>query len=259
MMFRLIKNEWGKIKFPVLGTIAILSIAACILSSTLYQNYTLYYDLEAWEIGTELIGFLFPLFVVVPICWNMYYERKNNFLLYTMPRVNKRKYLTAKWLTSVISAFFILFIPYFLSAIFALYVKSPINSNTFADASVTPFSHIFLDIFTQTPLLYAFLLSCWKGFIGIFVMSLGFVLSLYVDNIFIILTGPFIYAILENFILSIMGLENYRLVTAFEPTTVSAQSITAGSFIIGLLLISIVIVVVWLYFGKKKHTPVFKV
>lgn len=252
-MFRLIKNEWGKIKFTVLGTIGILSIAACILSSTLYKSYALLYDLEAWEIGTELIGFLFPLFVVIPICWNMYYERKNNFLLYTMPRINKRKYLTAKWLTSAISAFFILFVPYVLSAVFALYVKSPIDPY----ASVTPFNHIFLDMFTQTPLLYAFLLACWKGFIGIFIMSLGFVLSLYVDNIFIILTGPFIYSILENFILSIMGLELYRLVTAFEPTVVSG--ITAGSFIIGLLLISMVIVTIWLYFGKKKHIPVFKV
>lgn len=258
-MFRLIKNEWGKIKFPVLGTITILSIAACVLSGTLYQNYALYYDLEAWEIGTELIGFLFPLFVVVPICWNMYYERKNNFLLYTMPRVSKRKYLTAKWLASAISAFSILFIPYVLSAVFALYVKPPIDSYALAGVSATPFTHIFLDIFTQTPLLYAFLLACWKSFIGIFVMSLGFVLSLYVDNIFIILTGPFIYAILENFTLSIMGLENYRLVTAFEPATVAVQSITAGSFIMGLLLISIVIVAVWLYFGKKKRIPVFKV
>ncbi len=256
-MFRLIKNEWNKIKFAVLGTTAILSIAACILSSTLYQNYALYYDLEAWEIGTELIGFLFPLFVVIPICWNMYYERKNNFLLYTMPRVSKRKYLTAKWLTSAISAFFILFIPYFLSAIFALYVKSPID--ILADASVTPFNHIFLDMFTQTPLLYAFLLSCWDGFIGIFVMSLGFVLSLYVDNIFVILTGPFIYVILENFILSIIGLPKYRLATAFKPTALATESITTGSFIMGLLLISVVIAAVSLYFGKKKHIPVFKV
>ncbi len=257
MMFHLIKNEWEKIKFPVLITIAILSIAACILTNTLYKNYALHYDLEAWEVGTELISFLFPLFVVIPICWNVYYERKNHFLLYTMPRVSKRKYLTAKWLISAISAFLIFFIPYILSAISALYVKPPID--TLADAFVTPFSHIFLTIFTQTPLLYAFLLSCWKGFVGIFVMSLGFVLSLYIDNIFVILTGPFIYTILENFLLSIMRLEIYRLVVAFEPTVAPAGSITAGSFLMGLLLISIVIVAVWLYFSKKKHIDVFKV
>jgi len=258
-MFRLMKNEWKKLKSPVLGAIAILSLVACILSSTLYLDYSLYYDIEAWEIGTELIGFLFPLFVVIPICWNMYYERKNNFLLYTMPRVSKRKYLTAKWLTSAISSFFILFIPYFLSAIFALYVKSPIDPYATADVSVTPFRHIFLELFTQTPLLYAFLLSCWKSLIGIFVMSLGFVLSLYVDNIFVILTGPFIYEILENFILSILGLEKYRLVTAFEPTSLATESIAIGSFLMGLLVISIVIVAVWLYFGKIKRIPVFKV
>ncbi len=255
-MLRLIKNEWGKIRFAVLGTIAILSVGACILSSTLYKNYALYYDLEAWEVGTELIGFLFPLFVVIPICWNMYYERKNNFLLYTMPRVNKRKYLAAKWLISGLSAFSILFVPYFLSAVFALYVKPPVEPYVPADEFAMWFHHIFLDVFTQKPLLYAFLLSAWKGFLGIFVMSLGFMLSLYVDNIFVILTGPFIYTILENFLLAVLRLESYRLVVAFEPTAVSSG---AASFITGPLLISAVITAVWLYFGKKKHISVFKV
>lgn len=61
-----------------------------VLSCTIYQNYTLHYDLEAWEVGTELFSLLYPLFVVVPLCWNLYYERKNNFLLYVMPRVKLR-------------------------------------------------------------------------------------------------------------------------------------------------------------------------
>lgn len=32
-----------------------------------------------------------------------------------------------------------------------------------------------------------------------FVMTFGFVLALYCKNIFVILTGPFMYSILENF------------------------------------------------------------
>lgn len=259
MMIRLIKNEWKKLRLTVIGTITIISIVACVLSCTLYKNYSLNYDLEAWEVGTELIGFLFPLIVVIPICWNMYYERENNFLLYTMPRVNKSKYLIAKWIISAISAFLILLVPYFLAAVFALYVKHPIETYIPEDMSLTPFNHVFLVMFMQKPLLYAFLLSCWKGFIGIFVMSLGFILSLYVDNIFVILTGPFIYFILENFILAILGLEEYRLVTAFEPTSIEPTAITGSSFTIGLLLISLVTLAGWFYFSKIKRIPVYKV
>lgn len=259
-MIRLIKNEWEKIKWAVLGTILILTVLTCILTGTLYQNYALDYDLEAWEIGTEIVSLLFPLFVVIPVCWNMYYERKDNFLLYTMPRVNTKKYLVAKWATSAISALLILFIPYFLSAIVALYVKAPIEPFIREnDAHATPFSHVFLDMFTQKPLLYSFLLSCWKGFVGIFVMSLGFTLSLYINNIFVILTGPFIYTIVENFVMSIVGLPAYRLVTAFEPTAIASEGITIGTFMVSLVLISAVIAFVWIYFGKIKRISIFKV
>ena len=97
-MIGLVRNEWKKVFLPVLLTTVLLAIAMSVLSCTIYQNYVLHYDLEAWEVGTELFSLLYPLFVVVPLCWNLYYERKNNFLLYVTPRVKIKKYLTAKWI-----------------------------------------------------------------------------------------------------------------------------------------------------------------
>ena len=75
-MIGLVRNEWKKVFLPVLLTTVLLAIAMSVLSCTIYQNYTLHYDLEAWEVGTELFSLLYPLFVVVPLCWNLYYERK---------------------------------------------------------------------------------------------------------------------------------------------------------------------------------------
>ena len=94
----LIRVEWKKIFLPVLFTTILLSIVMSVLSCTLYRNYSLHYDLEAWEVGTEFLSLLFPLFTVVPLCWNLYYEGKDNFLLYVMPRVPIKSYLMAKWL-----------------------------------------------------------------------------------------------------------------------------------------------------------------
>ena len=147
-MIGLVRNEWKKVFLPVLLTTVLLAIAMGVLSCTIYQNYVLHYDLEAWEVGTELFSLLYPLFVVVPLCWNLYYERKNNFLLYVMPRVKIKKYLTAKWIAYALGTLCIIVIPYILSAVFALYVKPPVVP--FVE---NPFSHIFENAFIKTPLL----------------------------------------------------------------------------------------------------------
>lgn len=252
-MFRLIKNEFDKLKIPVVLATAILSITAIALSCTMYKGYSLFNDIDAWEVGTEIINFLFPLFAVIPICWNVYYERKNSFLLYTMPRVGKTKYLTAKWIAAVVSAFTVIFVPYFLSAVFALYIKPPIKPLT------GEFTHIYLNMYVNAPLLYALLLSLWKGVVGVLVMNLGFLLSLYVKNIFVILTGPFTYSILENFSLSILGVPQYRLVTSFEPSAVDYKSISAFSPAVGPLLIVAFTVFVWLFFAKVKREAIYQV
>ena len=96
---------------PVLLTTAALTIIMCVLIEKLYLSYTLHYDLEAWEVGTGGFSLLYPLFVVIPLCWNLYYERKNNFLLYIAPRVPVKKYLTAKWTAYALGAFCIMAVP----------------------------------------------------------------------------------------------------------------------------------------------------
>ena len=253
-MLRNIALEFKKIAAPVLTALGGLTILTCILSCTLYRDYTIYYDIDAWEIGTEYLGLLFPLFVTVPVCWELYYERRNHFLVYTLPRMDKRHYLECKWCACALAAFMLLFVPYFTSAVFALYVKAPAVI-LFPDEY---HGHIFSDLYTKIPLLYALLLSLWKAFLGVLTMTFGFVLALYGKNIFVILTGPFLYAILENFVWSILRLEKYRFVTAFEPSSL-AGSAHAGSFAVGPLLMCGVIALTALYYKKIKKRAVYSV
>ena len=235
-MLHLMKIEWRKVRIPVFLTIALLSTVTCILTCTLYKGYALNYDLEAWEIGTEIFGMLYPLFVVIPLCWNLYYERKNNFLLYIAPRVPVKKYLAAKWTAYALGAFCITAAPYLLAAVYALYIKAPV-----VPPETNTFSHVFQTTFVERPLLYAVILSCWRGGIGILAMTFGFILAMYCKNIFVILTGPFIYSILENFVMSILSLEEYRLVVAFDPTCISSHAVTVLSFFAGPVLLLLVI------------------
>lgn len=255
-MFHLVKTEWRKIQIPVVMTTIVLSIITSILSCTLYQSYSLYHQLEAWEIGTEMTNFVFPLIVVLPLCWSLYYERKNNFLTYVAPRINIGRYLRFKWGIYAVSAFFLLFIPYVVSAIFALYVNAPMKPIEVVEG-MTGFRHIFDQVFINMPFVYALCLSAWKGMVGVLVMTLGFLLALYIKNVFVILTGPFVYVTLENFILAVLGLEKYRLVVSFEPTSISNNAFRISSFFTGPAILGVVIFLFWVYFSKiKKVSPV---
>ena len=245
-MIDLVRNEWKKVFLPVLLTTVLLAIAMSILSCTIYQTYSLQYDLEAWEVGTALFSMFYPLLVVIPLCWNLYYERKNNFLLYVMPRVNIQKYLTAKWIAYAMGTLCIIVIPYVLSAVFALYIKPPVVPFT-----LNKFYHIFQRVFIENPLLYAVAISCWRGLVGILVMTFGFVLALYCKNIFVILTGPFMYSIFENFVLSTLRLESYRLVVSFDPTAVNPQVVSIFSFLVGPIVLGVVIGLTAFLLSKK--------
>ena len=246
--------ELKKIRKPVLAAMLGTTVLTCILTCTLYRGYSIYFRLDPWEIGTEYLGLLFPLLVTVPVCWQLYYERRNRFIVYTLPRISKIGYLKAKWLASALSAFLILFMPYFFSGLCTLYAVNPtmwIPSENYI--------HVFHNLYTQTPLIYVLLLSLWKSFLGVLVMTFGFVLAMYGKNIFVILTMPFIYTVLENFGWSILGMPQFRFVTAFEPSCLSSHVVTVAYLAVGPLLLCVVIGVVVLYYAKVKHHTVYRV
>lgn len=247
--------EGKKIAKPVLVTTCLLTLLTCILSCTLYRGYTLHFELDAWEIGTEFLSLLFPLFVTIPICWQLYYERRDRFLTYTLTRIGRQRYLVIKWCACAVSAFIILVIPCFISALFALYIREPQALWPIP----TGYAHVFSNLYAKMPVLYALLLSLWKGLLGILTMTFGFVLALYGSNVFVILTGPFIYVILENFFWAILGLPGLRFVTAFDPASLSAAAVHAASFTAGPVLMCIVMGLVALYFQKVKKRTIYQV
>ncbi len=263
-MKNLLYLEWRKVRWPVLIMLMIATAASMILSSTIYQNYALEYDLEAWEVGMRFINFIFPLIAVLPVGWLMYYERKDNFLIYTLPRVSKNKYLLSKWIILVGSAAVTMFVVMFAGVLTALYLKPEIVPVlTLVDPATGELisrvlNHHFLgELFASHPLVYGFLLSVWRGFLAGLMATMAFVLSLYVENIFVILTGPFIYYILENFILSVLHIPQYRLATSFDPETLDMGSLHAFSLVGGPLLAVLFIMFLLFYFKKVKKMTVY--
>ena len=263
-MKNLLLLEWRKLRWPVLLTMTGLSITVSILTGTLYKSYALEHDLEAWEVGIAIIAFLSPLISVLPVGWLMYFERKDQFLMYTLPRVKKSRYLLSKWIVVAGSSFLIMFVAMFIGVITALYIKpdivpvySLVNTDTGEVIPRLESQHFLGSLFVHQPLTYGLLLSLWQGLLSAIIATLSFILSLFISNIFVILTGPFIYVMMENFTLSIMHLEIYRIHVSFNPEFYEADKYGYWPLLIGPLLALLFTALIAFYCRKIKKITVY--
>lgn len=252
-MTNLLKLEFQKLKYPYLISLMIAILYSGLIIIPFQSGYLYSYNIEVWEESGELFTMLFPLFAVVPTCWLMYYERKNGFLNYTVTRVSKKKYVMTKWLVSSLGGSLIVFIVSITGLILCLYVIPDVTPQG-TDHALNKFAG---DYFVHHPLLYGLILSLWRMVIAFFIATLGFVLSLYINNIFIVLTGPFVYSIVENFILAILGVPYFRLVTSFDPSSLQASAITVQRLLVGPLLLVLFISGLFWYFHFFKKETIF--
>ncbi|ALS74078.1 hypothetical protein AUC31_01885 [Planococcus rifietoensis] len=260
-MKNLLLLEWRKVKVPVLTVLFFCTVLSIYLCSSIYKSYALEEQLEAWEVGTTIFNLLFPLIAVIPTGWLLYYEKKNGFLNYTLPRTSKKQYLLAKWIVMSGSAFTLVFTIFFVSALVVLFVNNPIDVHyglidpiTVNIVPSTEANHLAGSLFVNQPLVYAALLSFWKGILAALLATMGFIFSLYIQNLFIILTGPFVYLMLDNYILAMLRLEAYRFIVSFEPTSVTTSAITVFSFLTGPLLALLLMTLFILYMRYVKKT-----
>ena len=116
--------------------------------------------------------------------------------------------------------------------------------------------YLFGTLLVNKPLIYAVLISIWRGIIGVIMFTLGYILSHCSKHIFIILTGPLVYSIIENFCTSILGISNMSLVSSFYPESVNWKYFSMSPYIsmlIGpLLLISICFIIYLCFYIKEK-------
>lgn len=264
-MKNLVRSQIKKYRWSILGACLITSLFTCFMIYQVAGSYTLEVDLETWEIGTKYIAFLFPLLVVIPTCWSLYYERKNRYLIYTLPRVSKKKYMLANWIVSALGGGFIILSSMMIGVFVALYVKPDITSHMSYIDPITEQTvsmanyHILGKVFVEHSLLYGICLSLWRTVVGMVIATMGVVFAICFDNIFIILTGPFVYVLLENFFLSVLGKPEYRLVTSFDPSSIDFQKITLQTMLVGPMTALVVTAAIYIYVIKIKKQDPFQV
>lgn len=250
-MLSIMKNEWNRMKKIYILVFVIGMLLSCILVYLKISGYSYDYNIQIWQESGEILALIFPALAVLPTCWIMYYERKNSYINYAILRISKNKYIIAKWFISSLYGGLLIFTISITGLIVSLYFVDPVTSRE-ANYALEEFMGKYL---VNTPLLYGILLSAWRGIIGFIVTTMGFLLSLYVNNLFVILSGPFIYCILENFILSIFNRPYYRLVTSFSPYIINPSVISIGRLLVGPTILVLIIICIYIYFSviKKRN------
>jgi len=245
-MLKSIGREINRLKISAIIALAlgiVISIAV-----TVYWSHSMefLFKIEMWEMGTEWVVFLLPLFVSIPFCYEFFFEVKDGFLKNVCNRTHIKKYLQIKYFSGAICSFVTVFLILFTSLIVALYLLD-IN---FISTNMTNVDFVFATFRNYHPLLYGTLLSLWTALVGVIFFTMTYFLALVTSNIFIALTGAFVYFIVENFVLAILSVPEFRLVSTVDPTSVTSFTPLTG--LVGVALASFCLIALILFSRKKE-------
>jgi hypothetical protein len=204
----MIIDEWVRQKYPIIIAVTIGVIISIGLVLRVTTGFSYNHDIEVWEQTGEIFAILLPVISVLPLFFMLWLRRKKE------SNSDARERTLALWLVSSLGGAVVIFLSSLGGLMTALYVIE----------DVVPFgSDYALDkfagsLFVNQPFLYGFLLSGWRACIGFVMATLGFVLWLYSRNGFVVLIGPFCYMFVENIILSIFGVNYFRILISIDPS-----------------------------------------
>lgn len=237
-----------KYVFIVVTTLAtiVLCISSCIMAKTSQISASI----EPWIYGCEPVDLFFPLIASAPYAWVIYSERKNGFLDYVSTRTNADKYIREKMASNMLSSFVSVFIIYFFSLVFTLYLM---NTKISSEGSRVVL-YLFGQAQLQKPLLFGFIWSIYKGGIGAMLCLLGQIVSRHSANLFVITITPMVYTFVENFVMASLGVAEFSLTTSFVLNRLTPQVMTVKNMSIGIIVLCVVIFLSSFFMKRKGKT-----
>lgn len=240
--------NFSQTKYVFISVTAVATIVLCISSAVMAKTSGIYASIEPWIYGCDPVDLFFPLFASAPYAWVIYSERKNGFLDYVSTRTNADIYIRGKMISNMLSAFVSVFIIYFFSLVFTLYLMN-VQIST-ADVSRLP-RYLFGQVQLQKPLLFGFFWCIYKGAIGAMLCLLGQIVSRHLTNLFVITITPLVYTFVENFVTASLGVEEYSLTTSFVLNRLTPQVMTVKNMSIGIVVLFVVIFMSSFFMKRK--------
>lgn len=222
---------------------AVFSVLTIYIYNSGYSYFSRY---DYFETSTSLMAFFFPLLVIPQFIWHFIQEMKDGYIRYSSFRTTEKKYVFAKYLV-FLSCVGITMISYYLLTLCLSFVI-PLELDIMNSFD----GHYAANLYNNMPFLLGLLMILWKTFIAALLATFTFILVFLIDNVFVILSAPFAYYILNNVIFAYMQLEKYRLVTSFEPGSLQYTVISLKTFIIPALMLLAIDILISIYISITK-------
>ena len=147
-------------------------------------------------------------------------------------RIKSKDYIKKQIISCVLSIFIMVFIVNFIGIIFSINIASVRSSVQKPDYN----GYILGSMQINKPIAFGFLWSLHKALIGSLIALLGQIISLYTNNLFLALTGAFLYTMLENFLTATFGLQRFSLTTAFILNRLDPRVVSYGNILVAILV-----------------------
>jgi hypothetical protein len=238
-------------KHNLLAFSAAVAIGLLVYCANIYvvSNNTAYkYAIELWNYGCEFLNFLYPLIFSVPFCWLLFHEKNGSYWKNVFNRAPLSRYIARRVCVSVLMSAAAMLIVSLGGLLFAYCAANgPI-------AEYEPMmDYKFYGAYQLShPIAYAAILSGARALLAALYTALGIGVSMISKNIFIAMTGPFVYSIGENFITAILQAPKLSICTSFYPNRLSSAAVDLPSLMAGPAIMLAAIAAIYLYYLKKE-------
>ncbi|ASF38979.1 ABC transporter permease [Halobacillus halophilus] len=192
------------------------------------NNYILFKPIDFFTLTLEgMIPMVFPLICVSIFLIQLAKEKTNNFLLYTRSRTDLGSYLRMKFFVNATLVFTVVFLMVFVPFFIAFYIDPLFGHINYypVDNIENVDSPTFSQLLNYGSLVYGLGYAFWVAINGVVYASLSFALLFLLSNNFLAMSLPFVIYHAGNFVLAIMDLEVYSLISTIFPFNISQQPI----------------------------------
>lgn len=255
MLGNQIKAELNKVTTLRQFTIwALLILALPTIQFLLIKdNYVFYRQLDLFlRLNSNFVPLLFPILVVLVNTIHFVGEQKNSFIQYTRVRIPLSTYLFGKLLTNAILSFTIAFLITFIPFVFSMYIEPFLGIVTIypPDGNPIPFT-TFEQLLSLGTLPYGIIYSLWVGLNGMMYGTIALLLVMILDKPFIALSIPFIYYLLTDFVMQVLGFDKFSPSNTIFPFSISQQLL--WTVFIPFAILCIAIIILGLYLKENMH------
>lgn len=212
--------------------------------------------IDYWDIAYRPFVSIFPVMCIIP-CYYLFEEKQSGMMRMALLRTTKKKYFASKFLVGSLFTFLLVFLVGFIGIFFVLLIPESIiivSPPAGFDDGTTWYDHILgYEYYVNNPVFYAFVVSFWRGLVGVIFYFLGVVTVFLVNNKFQVVIIPFVYYWLQFYFWSLLGYPEkgiYWSVCYFTPDN--------GFLVWGPIMLVIALFIVYLYKIRKKTFSLIK-